>query len=59
MPDFWKHEDGYKKTNSLLGGQLRYLSVRQGRQTHSPKPAVPFLEPREVAYTLTVRVFGK
>lgn len=26
-----------KKTNSLLGGQLQYLSVRQGRQPPSTK----------------------
>lgn len=56
---FVNMKTGCKKTNSLLGGQLQYLSVRQGRQPPSTKTAVPFLEPRKVAYTLTARVFGK
>lgn len=56
---FVNMKTGCKKTNRLLGGQLQYLSVRQGRQPPQQKTAVPFLEPRKVAYTLTARVFGK
>lgn len=34
---FVNMKTGCKKTNSLLGGQLQYLSVRQGRQPPSTK----------------------
>lgn len=56
---FVNMKTGCKKTNSLLGGQLQYLSVRQGRQPPSTKNCSSVLEPRKVAYTLTARVFGK
>lgn len=56
---FVNMKTGCKKQTAYLADSCSTCRCVKDASPPQQKTAVPFLEPRKVAYTLTARVFGK